>query len=237
MKKIVCVLFLLFGSVCTVNATTLPFGGASDNVDGTYTAYWDSSQNGGVYNFITKNLSEQIYDNGQRHNQCKIFLRFNDMFGSGSDQVPYGRTILSATLTLYKYSNMGDNLWHDVFPVTSDWDELTLVYTTPITTGFKTSGFKSPSGQATVDIDLTNLVQSWSDGTVNYGIMIRQRYDYNTSVFWASDDYGDTSLRPTLLVEFEGAANPSGGENAVPEPLSIVLISIACVAARLKLRR
>ena len=226
MKRSVFFLIICLFCVSNANASSLVFGGSPSNTDATYTEYYDSSPAGGWYATITLNTSNHLYYNGSYYNQCKTFLRFKDMYGTGIDQIPYGATITSAILTLHKYSVNGGNLIHDVYRVTSDWDESTLVYNTPVSIGSKAVSFTSPSSSGYIDIDLTNVVQEWSDGTENYGIMFKQKYDNYKAAFWSSDDIGAEDQRPILTVQFEGGNNP-----AVPEPLTIILTATGIIAA------
>ena len=76
----------------------------------------------------------------------------------------------------------------------------------------------SPANDKDHELDITNIVRDWLDGSSNYGLMI----DDNGSSLQAEFGTGRSGNAPTLVIEYENATKPTvefvypGDENFVP---------------------
>ena len=84
--------------------------------------------------------------------------------------------------------------------VTSNWNEETRWQTRPSYQNITT--ILAPALHAWHQIDITNLYNSWKDGTtLNYGIQLRPTSNSQYGEhFWSSDYLDDPSLRPKLVI-------------------------------------
>lgn len=154
-------------------------------------------------------------------------VRFADIFGANAGQIPSGIDILSATLTIYV-----ENAGLSRYPsrMLQDWDAATLTYnnaklggnTQPGIQGdgieaiLETDAFQSSAVGTYYDIDVTSVVQEWSDGAPNHGFFLRQT---NTNALGFTSSDGDTiAQRPLLRVSF------------VPEPAALSLVALGALA-------
>ena len=135
-------------------------------------------------------------------------IRFDNIFGNGAGQIPFGSTINSASLTVEDFdpSVLGANITlHKMlgtWDVSSTWDDLGggldsgADYTTATS-----STLPSPETTGTkVFAGLAADLQSWSDGGANYGWAIisdnTNGWDFYTS------EYGTSGSRPLLTVNY-----------------------------------
>ena len=137
-------------------------------------------------------------------------LRFDNVFGAGPGQVESGSTINSATLTLEIGSgNEGDpgsslflhqmlTTWAD----TDTWNSTGGILTDDVEAASVAAGSAAADVAGTIVIDITSLVQAWSDGTANFGVLLAT--DSITSIqLWSSE--GTTA--PLLTVDYTVAAD------------------------------
>lgn len=204
---------------------------------------------GGVYSnthasFVTSGSPNLNYGNGvklQTWNTFQMrlsFIKFEDIFGISTGQIPYFSVINSATLQLRVINNgtsKSDNL-QAIHLLYTDFDESSVTWNT----------FGSiPGGVAGTDwdpialdeftpaiqgidyiVDLTSAVQQWSNQAVpNYGIIIISSGDDLLEL--RSDD---TSDAPILSVTFNE-------DNAIPEPFSVFLFSSGLIGLSLRRKR
>lgn len=134
------------------------------------------------------------------------------------DEIPVGSEVVSATLYFYsdptRTSNSdsggnsqlsGSNAFY-MERITEDWDELTVTWNTQpsSTTDGRMLIPASSSTTENIQIDLTNMVQSWiNTPALNFGVkMFLQTESYYRSRHYCSMEYSTTSLRPKLIVDY-----------------------------------
>ncbi len=144
--------------------------------------------------------------------------------------LPVASQTLTATLKLYVYgggayypANVG------AYRITGDWVESTATWANqPANLATAASIIvvpKMPDAKYTwLSWDITQLYKDWKNGTYpNYGVKIRYDLDPLPSEGWSlrSSEYlADPNLRPKLEV------------NAIPEPATLVLLSVAGLVLR-----
>jgi hypothetical protein len=162
-------------------------------------------------------------------------IRFNGVFGGSG--VPLGSTINSASLTLHvpsdiTYSDGEQNAAHQMLV---DWVE-TDAYAAAQWAGGASQGIDlddieaastaaatSPVGliaqNTTYSLDVTSIVQNWSDGAGNYGFLFQSLgLNAGNGLFMASSEYSGSDgidKRPLLTIDY-----------AVPEPTAITLMGL-----------
>lgn len=146
------------------------------------------------------------------------FLRFDNIFGSGPDQIPAGSEITSATLT-YVQDDVGDDA--DLNEISVTWDGNTTYNTFGNTPGVQADDYGNLAGTTTGSstagtktVDVTSCLSAWSaDPSSNNGWIFR--YRGTSGVQFLSSDNVTVSSRPALQVQFITAvtappAAPSG---------------------------
>lgn len=148
------------------------------------------------------NSPSMILDNNPYH---QVLIRFDDIFGSGPNQIPPGSTINSASLDVYVTSgvNAGTVSLHSML---IDWG--TGPSWNSIGSGVQVDGSEanatadsSISSKNTVWQTFTGLastLQAWSDGTANYGWVME--IDKNGT--WAASSSENALNQPRLTVDF-----------------------------------
>lgn len=166
-------------------------------------------------------------DNFGAANENRILIREDTLF----DFVPLGATIDSAVLTLYK--DDGSTNVQNVHQVLTNWSENTVTWNSFNGGGMPGIDFATIPGTSftpgatvdeTNDILLTSIVQAWSDGAANEGvIIISSGFD---GVTYRSDDTLEAVGAPILTVNYSTAA--------IPEPASWALLSLIAFGVVLK---
>lgn len=116
-----------------------------------------------------------------------------------------GQTIDSSTLNLYKFFTApdGSSTPTNFYAITQPWDEDTWNHTQHIqynSTVWASQVFTSQLGW--YEIDITNLVQAWVDGSItNYGLVIIANSGYKFSKFY-SKEYSNQNMHPYLEVTY-----------------------------------
>lgn len=178
----------------------------------------------------------------------QALLRFDDIFGAGADQVPLGSMIDNATLTITvdtrQYSNGEANA---VYKMLVDWLE-TDAFDAAQWAGGDTGGIDRDDVEAAatavtdatayaagngiidagtvMDLDVTSIVQDWSDGDANYGFLLQSLgLASGDGLFMDSSESASQSERPKLTI------------NYVPEPSGVLLMGLGVLAATLAFRR
>jgi hypothetical protein len=137
-------------------------------------------------------------------------LRFDNIFGSGTGQVPLGSEILSAKLTLTQTDpGSSANFYRMLVP----WDQSTVTWDS-LVEGVTNDGvemaiasdalsFNEQANAIPHVLDITATVQAWSAGQPNYGWGIRSTgtggWDWNTG------ESGATTA-PLLVIEYREVA-------------------------------
>jgi autotransporter-associated beta strand protein len=158
--------------------------------------------------------SGQVWLDGPASNSPDIhgLIRFDDVIGTNPGQVPAGTTIQSATLSLYtttaSYANSGgpysvhqllvpvddSSNWND--PFGGNGPDETAGEIGPAVDAFTGMGYGERSS-----VNVTDIVQNWSDGQANYGFNIKP----GTSDGWnfATSKHPDVQLRPVLSIVYD----------------------------------
>ena len=134
-------------------------------------------------------------------------IKFSNLFGSSVDQIPYGSTIDSVTVSIYVLNyDFHDNL--SVYQMLTDWSE-SSTYDSMVS-GISTDDVEASSTalvtfSSTLHdwVDLTipvSVVQQWADGGDNYGFAIVADHSH----FWsfASSEYATVALRPYITIDY-----------------------------------
>jgi hypothetical protein len=156
-------------------------------------------------------------DGGPAHG----LLRFNNLIGSDPGQIPFGSTILNATLTLFSTANNANGDRVNVHRMLVPWDEATATWNS-FNAGVSADGmeaeatveatflpdFTNPAGTSTASrsVNVTASVQAWLNGTNNYGWALlptgSDGYRMDTS------EYATPENRPRLVVSFREVLAP-----------------------------
>jgi len=155
-------------------------------------------------------------------NSKQALIRFDNIFGAGANQIAYGSTINSATLTF----NVTDGTtgaanvemyamlvnWND----SSTWNSLSSGVSTDDVEASSTvdSLLNSPNDTGSKTFTgLGTTLQSWSDGGTNYGWVITN----NTTNNWDfSQSDGSNITNPILTVDYSTNAAPVFTSSATP---------------------
>lgn len=148
----------------------------------------------------------------------QTLLAFNDLFGAGAGQIPYGATVTSASLTLQSSnaSAQGGSLHR----VTTDWNGQSTwaslvdgigIGTDAVATADLVTG---PVAVGARSFDVTQSLQAWAGGSPNKGWVFNPAgtdgWDFSSS---------EGSMKPALSVTYWTGAGPP------PEPPPVVTIS------------
>ena len=164
-------------------------------------------------------------------------LRFEDIFGTSSGQIPPGSTILSATLT-YTVDNTGDSATLNEAAV--DWTEATTFASLGSTAGVQAEDYGEEVGLAdgsttgSHSIDVADSVQAWLDGEENFGWIFRPTADDGVEFF--SSEHSTVGDRPLLEVIYNippttpyitasGSLTPFNSGVGVPSDAQSYLVS------------
>lgn len=169
-------------------------------------------------------------------------LRFDHIFGPGALQVPPGSLINEANLRLYVY-NAGSGF--QLYPMLKPWEETStwaalgdglqvdgIEVGTNVLARVGADNSSANVGGGYVNLNITGLVQAWSDGGLNYGIALLPFPSGDNNIDIASSQYGSLTLRPMLTVGFSLPPLPvasirvvddQGGEFGVDREVSFVL--------------
>ncbi len=136
--------------------------------------------------------------------------RFDDIFGTGSTQIPLGSQIVSANLDLFIF-NPGNTV--QLHRILGDWSEATTTWNNFTLNGNAQGGIQGDNVEATGvlrtfsggsalprNIPVTDDLQTWSDGTTNYGWGFTPTG--SNGVDWFSSEASDADVRPALTVLF-----------------------------------
>ncbi len=132
--------------------------------------------------------------------------------------------IISATLKLEFYNGYSNS--GAVEKVTGSWNEDTITWNNAPATAGLGIGWTMDSTVGKTEVDLTDLVKSWVDGTnANNGIMLRNYGGggYIMTNFWTKEgtaSYPDQGISPYIEVSI------------VPEPMTLGLLGAGLVFIR-----
>ena len=146
------------------------------------------------------------------------------IFTSEGGTIPDGSTITSATLDLVVTTGSSSNNVMDLHRVITPWAEDTVTWNSFNSGGVAGTDYDAtaedgqvPSG-GTTTFNVTSLVQEWSNGTANRGVIIISRNvpTAGDGVLWDSDDTTTASNRPVFNINY----------TAVPEPSQFLLMGL-----------
>ncbi|GJL61425.1 MAG: hypothetical protein NPIRA04_00790 [Nitrospirales bacterium] len=141
--------------------------------------------------------------------ETQALIRFDNLFGSGTGQIPLGAKIISASLTLDVTNPSDSSATISLYRMLSTWSESSTWNS--MSSGIQTNGTEAAS---TADAIVTNpgstgsstltglesTLQAWSDGATNYGWAIISNDTNGWDV--SSSENGTSNLRPKLTVEY-----------------------------------
>jgi hypothetical protein len=124
-----------------------------------------------------------------------------------NSSVSASATIQSATLTVCMQTIVSAAVGrtHGVYRITGDWDEMTATWNNfPTFNSTATDTITVPLLTQCVDFDVTADVQAWTDGTPNYGWLLKDATEVGglTGVQYASKEHATQSQRPRLTITF-----------------------------------
>ncbi|MDO9031469.1 MAG: hypothetical protein Q7V09_13610 [Hydrogenophaga sp.] len=153
-------------------------------------------------------------------NEHQILLRFNNIFGSGSSQVPLGATINSATLGVYVYDGDASESVQ-VYRMLAGWTEASTW--SSLSSGVSRNDVEASSAQLAAVADtgatgfqnltVTSAVAAWSAGATNNGFLIR-----GDDAAWGiyTSEYATAANRPKLTVVYTMPASGVASYTVVP---------------------
>jgi subtilisin-like proprotein convertase family protein len=138
-------------------------------------------------------------------------IKFPNIFGGGSNQIPLGSAITSATLTVEVYDSGTDI---DVYQLTESWIEDQVTWNNRLTgTAWSNAGADGTLSHKTTpddtftngstgtkNIDVTTSVQNWSDGEANQGWVFIDTTSGGVDI--RSSEYATVASRPKLSVTY-----------------------------------
>jgi hypothetical protein len=140
--------------------------------------------------------------------RTRALVGFFSVFGAGTDQIPLGSIITSATLTLWVTNVSPDQ--QNVHRVLTAWDEATVTWNSFNTGGVAGTDYVTApdttfrpccGAPLSTAIDVTTVVQEWSEEAPNLGIfIINSASDFMEVI---SETGAELSERPELSVTFE----------------------------------
>ena len=141
----------------------------------------------------------------------QILIRFDDIFGSGPNQIPLGSIINSASLDIYVTSSV-TNGTVSLHSMLIDWGDSPSWNS--LGSGIQVDGSdanaaadSSISSSNTLYQTFTGLattLQAWSDGTANYGWVM----ELSKNATWAASSSEGALNQPRLTVDFTPANTP-----------------------------
>ena len=190
-------------------STTLQFQPGSGGYFGVVDTYLHQSQP----DTSRASSTTLVVDSVDSKGEVQALLRFDDIIGSASGQIPLGATILSATLVVQTTSKGDGATLHRMLLPWSDsatWNSLAngiqadgieAMIPNDLDTGFIPAG--------TTRLDVTTSLQAWADGQANHGWAFLplgpDGWDFNSA---------EGSTPPTLIVEYTTA--DGGPVNSAP---------------------
>ena len=154
--------------------------------------------------------------------ETQTLIRFDSIFGSGPNQIPFGSTINSASLILEVTGGSASGASITLHSVLVNWDESS-------TWNSMSGGLQRDDAEVSIAADATVInpdvtgsntitglavaVQAWSDGAANYGWAIFN--DSTNGWDFASAEFATVSLRPQLIVDFTPPVAPAAVDDPV----------------------
>lgn len=228
----------IFIAICLVFATrsvcgsTLVFQEGVDGYIGTVDT--DVVASGDGYT-TAQNLDRFIVDKPDVGTQGEEqgLLRFENIFGPGARQIPFGAQVVNATLTLKGYDT-GTLERITLHEMLIPWDESSTG--SSLDGGISADNLEARETAVSViegpfsiigeirQADVTVSLQAWSQGDSNYGwVLLPDGVETDGWAIWSSEA-ASMSDRPKLTVEY-----------VVPEPSTLALLGLCAVACSIGL--
>jgi serine protease AprX len=158
----------------------------------------------------------------QDDDRVGMLLRFENMFGSGTGQIPAGATIKSVSLRIGQYADGSTAATASLYRMLTSWSA-SASWNTMLTSGAGIQ-FDNVEASSSVDASISNLattglrtfsgsglaatVQAWSNGAPNNGWILWQNNANEWRVRTSED--GTVSNRPLLTVEYTTGTSRTG---------------------------
>lgn len=229
---------LILAALATATAfanaqTTVSFRDGTDGYTGTQDTWIQSN----LPTDLTKGTSGAVLftdwpDGASQNWTHQTLLKFGDIIGAGTGQIPAGAKILKAVLVLNTLSTgtgsssnaPGDG--GEMHRMLVDWDETTATWDVLVNgvdlddidartsksrligidflNGAETTGV----GAGPLPLDVTADVQAWADGASNFGWVIHPHVGGSDGWAWAPSENVLETARPQLLVSYTMGALP-----------------------------
>lgn len=145
-----------------------------------------------------------------------ILLKFDEIFGNSSNQIPVNSTIVSATITL-RAGGGGYNVGGlSFYRMLTDWNESSsgnsfggFIETNGVEASQTADDTKTPNTTAPLSTtwDVTSSVAAWSAGASNYGWVGKISSGFAD---FTSSEHSNINVRPSLSVVYTVVPEPSG---------------------------
>jgi hypothetical protein len=158
--------------------------------------------------------------------EAQALVLFSGIFGAGTDQIPYGATIVSAVLTLQAFNasiapigNVSVHRMTVAWDESSTWDSLGSGVQIGGETIAAADDTHTVATTGATSFDVLASLQAWSGGASNLGWVIVN--DSTDGAEFRSSELLTVAERPLLSVEF----------TPIPEPGSLLLAGLVGAAA------
>lgn len=177
--------------------TTIIFQEGRNGYSGTQDSYIQTGapdQNNNFWNHNENKIWEIEWDGSDAGGRNFALFWFPDIFGDGENQIPLGATILNAELRTMVINDGSRNEGDSIYRLTKSWDQETVTFSNYFTGAdaaaatssnsvFEDPQFVGPNpiigalhipnmAGSAYKLNLTPIVQEWSDGSPNFGFMI-----------------------------------------------------------------
>ncbi len=177
----------------------------------------EASKNSSYGNLSVLVADDDTTNNWFRDREGQVLLRFDDIIGNGPNQIPVGATVTRANLKLTLQEDIDHPFYDPKFEVyflnrnwneSSTWNSLNnglskgSDYNDLIQTF---AGDNNPDRYNIRHIDISNAVQRWVDGEMNFGLGIasEQISGNDDGIELFSSEASQILFRPALEVEFK----------------------------------
>ena len=168
-----------------------------------------------------------VVDDASGSNEQQILIKFDNIFGNGPGQIPYGSTITSATLQFYvSHTDALDAV--EIYQMHSSWDESSTwnslsggVSLNGVEAGFVPLAVLGTGGSGSQQFTgLASSVQAWSDGTANNGWVIATALSSADDWNVYSSEHPTVGARPILSVTYTAPPSPPVVSNLAGDNLA-----------------
>ena len=148
--------------------------------------------------------------------QSQGLIQFNNLFGNGLGQIPFGSTINSASLTVYAFDTSDSSTTISLHRMLTAWDETSTWNSSANGLQRNDVEVSSTADSTMTSADFTgtqtffgleDTLQAWSDGAINNGWAIFT--DSTDGWDFYSSEYATADRRPALIISFTPPQPPS----------------------------